>query len=58
MYTGRFLFDKRWGYGKITNERGIIYEGYFKSDLMHGQGRYDILYFMSYCCIIFLISII
>jgi hypothetical protein len=40
QYTGRFLFDKRWGSGQLTGERGLIYDGEFKYDLMHGQGKY------------------
>lgn len=39
-YTGGFMFDKRWGHGRVTDMAGaLIYDGQFKCDDMHGHGR-------------------
>ena len=39
QYSGRFMFDKKWGRGRVTGEGGLVFDGEFKCDVMHGHGR-------------------
>ena len=31
--------DKRWGEGKLRGDYGLMYDGSFRANMMHGFGR-------------------
>jgi hypothetical protein len=39
-YEGDMVEDKRFGFGKYTNDNGSYYEGYFKNNKRNGQGKF------------------
>eukprot|EP00347_Sterkiella_histriomuscorum_P022670 403337598 len=40
IYEGEFVDDQIQGFGKITNDNGSSYEGYWKESQMNGQGKF------------------